>query len=219
MCSDSSDGLEQFPSKEKVAGSSPARSTILTTSQNSFIEKMKQWSSSCREKYNLNKNKCLSCGKEFPYEKRRNKFCNHSCAASFNNLGWSRNHKKSHRVCSFCGELLDKNEKKYCSYKCEWDDWCKTIDNMAEFFGYTWRSSSKRPKKYLIEKRGHKCEVCGQSEWCGKPVPLVFDHIDGNANNWKLSNCRLVCGNCDMQLPTYKSKNKNSVREYTNFRV
>ena len=52
--------------------------------------------------------------------------------------------------------------------------------------------------------------ICGQTEWMGKPIPLVLDHIDGNSDNFKLTNLRLVCGNCDMQLPTYKSKNKNS---------
>jgi hypothetical protein len=29
--------------------------------------------------------KCLACGEELPYEKRRNKFCNQSCSATFNN--------------------------------------------------------------------------------------------------------------------------------------
>lgn len=42
----------------------------------------------------------------------------------------------------------------------------------------------------------------------GKEVPLVVDHIDGNAENCSVTNFRLVCGNCDMQLPTYKNKNK-----------
>lgn len=37
------------------------------------------------QEYNKNPNKCKFCGQSFPYEKRRNKFCNTSCAASFNN--------------------------------------------------------------------------------------------------------------------------------------
>ena len=41
---------------------------------------------------------------------------------------------------------------------------------------------------------------------------FVLDHIDGNSeNNWR-SNLRLVCPNCDSQLPTYKAKNKGSGR-------
>lgn len=63
-------------------------------------------------------------------------------------------------------------------------------------------------KRYLIEKYGRKCSICGITEWMGREVPLVVDHIDGNAENCSVSNFRLVCRNCDMQLPTYKRKNK-----------
>ena len=44
-------------------------------------------------------------------------------------------------------------------------------------------------------------------------IPLVLDHINGRANDDRLENLRLVCCNCDAQLPTYKSKNKNSDRK------
>jgi len=47
-----------------------------------------------------------------------------------------------------------------------------------------------------------------------KPIPLVLDHIDGNSENWAIENLRLVCGNCDMLLPTYKSKNRGRGRAY-----
>lgn len=35
-------------------------------------------------------------------------------------------------------------------------------------------------------------------------------HIDGDASNNFRDNLRLVCPNCDSQLDTYKSRNKNS---------
>ena len=41
---------------------------------------------------------------------------------------------------------------------------------------------------------------------------FVLDHIDGNADNNNRENLRLICPNCDSQLDTYKSKNKNSAR-------
>ena len=68
-------------------------------------------------------------------------------------------------------------------------------------------------KKYIIETRGHKCEICGLELWMNQHIPLVLDHINGRANDDRLENLRLVCCNCDAQLPTYKSKNKNSDRK------
>jgi hypothetical protein len=45
------------------------------------------------------------------------------------------------------------------------------------------------------------------SEWHGKPLVFVLDHIDGNADNNARGNLRMVCPNCDSQLPTYKNRN------------
>lgn len=69
-------------------------------------------------------------------------------------------------------------------------------------------TARKHAKRYLIEKNGNTCSICGITEWMGKPAPLVCDHIDGDSSNNNIENFRLVCGNCDAQLPTFKSKNK-----------
>ena len=69
--------------------------------------------------------------------------------------------------------------------------------------------------KLLVTKmREHRCEMCKIDVWVGKPVPLVLDHINGNSGDWRLENLRLICGNCDMLLPTYKSKNRGKGRSY-----
>lgn len=72
----------------------------------------------------------------------------------------------------------------------------------------------RRAKAYLIEIRGHKCSICETSQWMGKPVPLVCDHISGDSTDNRIENFRLVCYNCDGQLPTFKSKNKGNGRKY-----
>ena len=45
-----------------------------------------------------------------------------------------------------------------------------------------------------------------------KPLVFVLDHIDGDTANNHFENLRMVCPNCDSQLPTFKSKNKKSSR-------
>ena len=72
----------------------------------------------------------------------------------------------------------------------------------------------KHYKRLLLHENGNTCSICKTTTWCGKPVPLVCDHIDGNTSNSDKSNFRLVCCNCDAQLPTYKSKNKGNGRKY-----
>ena len=178
------------------------------------------------EEYNLNPTKCKHCGKSLDYEHRNNKFCCQSCSASYNNIGVVRNGnpkqknikalkpQKMDLYCKFCNIKLIKNQKHFCSTQCQqnfyWQEKKKKIDETGLFergFG----DEARRPivKKYLVEKYGHKCSICGITEWMGKEVPLVVDHIDGNAENCSVDNFRLVCGNCDMQLPTYKRKNKH----------
>ena len=70
----------------------------------------------------------------------------------------------------------------------------------------------KTIKKYLINRLGNHCQICGVSSWIGKELVLVLDHVDGNSNNNHRNNLRLVCPNCDSQLPTFKSKNKGKGR-------
>ena len=62
-------------------------------------------------------------------------------------------------------------------------------------------------RQFLEWKYGHKCTICGISCWNNKDIVLIVDHIDGNPLNNSVSNFRLVCPNCDSQLPTYKNRN------------
>lgn len=68
-------------------------------------------------------------------------------------------------------------------------------------------------RDFVLEKQNFKCAICGISnEWNGKPLNFVLDHINGDCSNSSYNNIRLICPNCDSQLDTYKSKNKNSAR-------
>lgn len=67
-------------------------------------------------------------------------------------------------------------------------------------------------KKRLV-KEGYfeyKCNECGLTEWCNKPISLHLDHINGDNLDHRIENLRLLCPNCHSQTETYCSKNKKS---------
>ena len=68
-------------------------------------------------------------------------------------------------------------------------------------------------RDYILESQDNKCAICDMKNiWNNKPINFILDHIDGDASNSSRENLRLICPNCDSQLPTFKSRNKNSAR-------
>lgn len=119
------------------------------------------------------------------------------------------------KVCIRCGERIGRNSTKYCSLKCQhlyqWEQKKKVYEKTGVIKCNT--SNLKNARRYLLEEHGNKCAICGITEWRGKPVPLVCDHINGDPYDHRIVNLRLVCANCDAQLPTYKSKNWGNGRK------
>jgi hypothetical protein len=54
----------------------------------------------------------------------------------------------------------------------------------------------------------YKCSVCGLTEWRGMPISLQLDHINGEHDDHRLENLRLLCPNCHAQTETFAGKNK-----------
>lgn len=163
------------------------------------------------ENYYKNPTKCLFCGKELDYNHRHNKFCDQSCAASYNN---SRYHTKSeNRNCIVCNISLTKTQTKYCCKECEnkskrLSRFERHILSNGDIVNCTEQTQRRIAKDYLEEKFGHKCMICNNSEWLGKPILLIADHIDGDPTHNNINNFRLICSNCDATLDTYKNRNK-----------
>lgn len=160
---------------------------------------------------------CPVCSVVIPYEKRHdNVYCSSSCAAKRNNHVYPKRKKKSvdaSHVCKECGKQLDSIRKVFCGSHCanvhRYNEWVRGSEALGEFLSGSDGEANRRcVKRYLVNTKGRACAICGITEWMGKPAPLIVDHIDGDSTNNRIDNFRLVCGNCDMQLPTYKSKNK-----------
>jgi hypothetical protein len=88
------------------------------------------------------------------------------------------------------------------------------IVESGEIETLTEANARRHAKRYLIHTTGNICSRCGVTEWMGEPVPLVCDHISGDSSDNRIENFRLVCCNCDAQLPTFKSKNRGKGRDY-----
>lgn len=107
--------------------------------------------------------------------------------------------------CRNCEKPVRRNPNVYCSLACQ-----NQFRRRRKF--ERGDSNSSFLKTYLLDIRERKCEVCGITEWMGKPSPLELDHLDGDASNNQLNNLRLICPNCHAQTETYKNRNKGRGR-------
>jgi len=129
------------------------------------------------------------------------------------------NPKKPRSKCPVCGKEPARSYYKYCSnacqseyqYRCYINDWKNKKVIGLNSIGIV----SKYIKRYLREKYGNKCSLCGwmQVNVRTGSVPLVADHIDGNWRNNTENNLRLICPNCDAISATFAALNRGGGRK------
>lgn len=121
------------------------------------------------------------------------------------------------KTCSVCGVVIGEHSATgFCSkhltehkQQLKLQHWLETGDTGLEA-DTTIRGIFR---DYIIGQQNHCCAICGMlDEWNNKPLVFVLDHINGDAAYSARENLRLICPNCDSQLNTFKSKNKNSAR-------
>lgn len=97
---------------------------------------------------------------------------------------------------------------KYCNNSCQQQHRSRMlVSEWKEKEGSTaWRQIPEYVKKYLIEQRGHSCEVCFNYEHMTQPIPLDVVYRDGNSYNNREDNLQLICPNCRSQQINLKGK-------------
>ncbi len=122
------------------------------------------------------------------------------------------------KKCINCSKEFEttREDKIYCSFQCSAE--YRHKESYKDFLEHNEKycKGNYTPKNFkdeFMKEQNNVCAICGcKPEHNGKPLVFILDHIDGDASNNKRENLRMICPNCDSQLDTFKSKNKNSTR-------
>lgn len=165
---------------------------------------------------------CLYCRAPLEYKKRRNNFCDHSCAARMHNRTRKIETKRhagpaiGKRVCGNCSGPVRHGANWHCSHK------CAQRARFERFIKY-WKDGNvpaihkhyRQIKRYMVETHGEKCSLCGWSsrnDFTGN-IPIQMHHKDGDYTNMDEGNLQLLCPNCHSLTGNYGFRNKGAGRD------
>lgn len=163
--------------------------------------------------YRENPIRCKYCDEAIPFNKRKTcKYCNQSCSAKHNNTERKKKREcwATGAKCISCNSYLTNRYSKYCSTNCQQEFQYK--EKKTDWLATGCTVTNRFIRKVLQETIGHKCDVCGISDWNEKPIVLEVEHKNGNSEDCSVDNVCLICPNCHSQTPTYKGRNKGNGR-------
>lgn len=165
-----------------------------------------------KDEYAVSPNKCSLCEKELEYNKRYNKYCGSSCAATANNI--KRTAKASVPKASVTTKSKPVYKPKHKGVPAAVVDFefmkkLKKAKKDRRLLDCNWDSISweKKRERVILEQFG-KCNHCGITVWQGKRITLEIDHIDGNNKNNERDNLEGLCPNCHSITDTWRGRNK-----------
>jgi hypothetical protein len=54
----------------------------------------------------------------------------------------------------------------------------------------------------------NRCERCGIGDWLGAPLSMALHHVNGDGDNNRLGNLKMLCPNCHAQTPNFSGRNR-----------
>ena len=65
-------------------------------------------------------------------------------------------------------------------------------------------------KRRLLNEglKRNRCEVCGITEWLGRPLSMALHHVNGDGRDNRLENLQLLCPNCHSQTENFAGKGR-----------
>jgi hypothetical protein len=118
-------------------------------------------------------------------------------------------------TCLGCGiDIEGRRLKVFCTNACQQSHRRRLLLKVWLEAGVWGRTSYQGHyvRDYLHEQQGGCCGI--EDKWNGATLALIVDHVDGDPTDNRRENLRLICPNCDSQLPTYKARNRGSGRYY-----
>lgn len=150
-------------------------------------------------------NNCLKCGKET----KNLKFCSRSCCGKFlsNDKEFRKKLKESRKNKPFSKERCEKIKISLINFN------QKKREMLIKTKGIEYLPLNSLKKEFKKEK-GNKCEECKfeYTDENGKG-PFEIHHIDGDHDNWKRENLRMLCLNCHWKTNNYRFKRRNHSNE------
>lgn len=133
--------------------------------------------------YNLDPKLCAFCNKPLPYDKRRNKFCGHSCSAKMGNKGLVKNPKGVNGITrSILNNVPDEDFVKCVKSSSTWVE-------LGNKLGYKGRISSNVQKNILkrVQKLEKSFDLAGN--FITTPKELIKDQTKDKifelSKNWQ----------------------------------
>lgn len=152
--------------------------------------------------------KCRECSEDFEPKRSSQLFCSKPCTNRFSRINASKRCKcggtisRYSLVCIPCA-AIDKKQETI-------NKWLLGLSK-----GGTTRGVSTAIRNYLLGQADFKCSICSFDT----PHPedgssvLEIDHIDGDGDNHRPENLRVLCPNCHSLTPTYRGRNMGNGRK------